>query len=135
MKSMLPPDKDQDGIGMRKRRLAGDFEHRHRAEGHVGLHRGPIAVLDAYVLEINACQVQRDTAFFAAAAGEVEVDQSRHAHLVPRVGFVKLLGYIGLTARRWQNQNRDRQNAALIWTRAESLMSAPDPVAITLQQH
>jgi len=48
---------------------------------------------------------------------------------------VKLLGYIGLTARRWQNQNRDRQNAALIWTRAESLMSAPDPVAITLQQH
>jgi hypothetical protein len=54
--------------------------------------------------------------------------------VVPRVGFVKRLAYIGLTASRWQNQNRDRQIAALICcgTRAESLMSAPDPVAITL---
>ena len=78
---MLPSDKDENGIGVRKRRLAGDFEHRHCAEGHVDLHRGPIAVLDAHVLEIDACQVQRDTAFFAAAAAEVEVDQSRLAHV------------------------------------------------------
>jgi hypothetical protein len=84
MQSMLTPDEDEDGVGMRQRCLARNLEHRHRAERCVDLHRGPIVALDPHVLEINAGKMKRDAAFLAAAAGEVEVDQARAAHVDPR---------------------------------------------------
>src|SRR5690349_13364342 len=85
MKSMLTPDEHEDGVGLRKRQFAWHLENGHRAEGHDGLHGGPVAAPDAYVLEINAGQVQCDAALLAAAACEVEVNQSWLAHETPRM--------------------------------------------------
>jgi heme iron utilization protein len=59
---------------VRQRRLARHLQHRHRSERHAFLQRGPVGALDAHVVEVDAGQVQRDAAFLAAAAGEVELD-------------------------------------------------------------
>ena len=90
MKSMLPPNEDEDGVGVRKWRLARDLEYGHCAERHIVLHRRPVAALDANILEIDAGEVQSDAEFLAAAAGEVEVNQSGPAMWVLGIGLVEL---------------------------------------------
>jgi hypothetical protein len=72
---VLSADEGQDRVRLAERRVALDGEDGQAAEGRARLTVGPLGAREAFVLEGDVGEEQREPALLATAAGEVEIRQ------------------------------------------------------------
>jgi len=77
---MLATDQHEYGVRLPERRSSRHFEHGQGAVRRCSLHGGPRGTLDARVFEVDAGEMEREPAFFAAAHGSVKISQFWFSH-------------------------------------------------------